>query len=484
MAKLDYLRHIESWDTGVGRRDRVGGSAGADETTRTFNSRRARRFNMSASTAAYALHGSGYAATGLWSTANENKSHGVGFHMWIDALPGASQAFYLYRVSDATLWRRSVSIDQNGKIEVRGEGSPGSVAATSTGAMTTGKWYYTWIEWLGPSGQLRVTVREALSGVSVIDVSGGLSEAPPSRFIEIGPVFTSTGNVVFDNLFLISDATASNVGDPVAAGELESDYAIGLLAADGTGAYDTGWNGTWADNDEIPHDGDTTYRQETTGTGVFTNTLQASSSLAAQVGTVKAVVGILIWRDLGGMTGSVNLRMRSGSTDSNNTGLGGLGTTYAANHRLLLTDPATGSAWTVSAIDSLQIGAARSGNANQVRVTATYVEVLYNVQPVSRQRKVAFQWDAMGPGEVLALDRGEAIPPEEVVPNVGWARILVGDEPQNVPTLNAYDDPTLSPIESVYFRQTPAGSSIDIRPTPDDLVDLLIKNIANTVGQL
>lgn len=126
--------------------------------------------------------------------------------------------------------------------------------------------------------------------------------------------------------------------------------------------------------DEVPHNSSTDYLKSTANTQAeteaFTDTAAAGIS-----GTVNAVrVLAIVLRD-GASNGSIKVRARSGSTDSDSAAASSTNA-YAERGLLLLTDPATSAAWTLSGIDGLEGGLVEQ-STNFTRMTAVYGMVNY-----------------------------------------------------------------------------------------------------------
>lgn len=132
--------------------------------------------------------------------------------------------------------------------------------------------------------------------------------------------------------------------------------------------------------DETPHDSDTTYIRSTALNDVALFDL-TSTSEEGITGTILAVKGFAVVRDEGTVSGA-QLRIRSGSSNSDSTSRDPGNVFFTSSGitsvfvRLLTTDPATSAAWTLSALDDVEVGVIESVD-NRLRATQVVLSVLY-----------------------------------------------------------------------------------------------------------
>jgi len=107
-------------------------------------------------------------------------------------------------------------------------------------------------------------------------------------------------------------------------------------------------------------------------------------------------------------TASTNIRVRSGGVNSNAAVFDG-SATFISVSRLLSTDPATGAAWTGSAIDAIEAGAIEN-NAVSDRLSWAAVDVLYTIpvlpntsDSVTISESISYYSDAVITSESTAL---------------------------------------------------------------------------------
>ncbi len=161
---------------------------------------------------------------------------------------------------------------------------------------------------------------------------------------------------------------------------------VKILKPDAAGAS-AGWtNGTgttFAEVDEVPPESDGTdvsyIQASATEDNQYSTFGVQSTATGGVTGTISAVEGY-VWAKTGSTAGSsnVNIRVRNSGTNSDATGLE-LTTSYQGLHRVLVTDPATGSAWTSGGVDTVEIGMLANTIAQTQRFSAAYIFVLSTV---------------------------------------------------------------------------------------------------------
>ena len=460
----------------------AGSTAPTIETSIVSYGRAAVRWNLAAALASLRIY-SERLGDGTWvDDATPEEGVWMSFHLYITTLPGAGQFYYLCRTGDAGVNpRAALRINgTTGFLEVFSDGAGTWQAGTV--ALSTATWYVVSFKSIQSTAPIGI-VRNRDTGATVDSKTHGtaLGAGTIARYIEIGPYTTSTGNCVFDNWVVESHATAANIDDPV--NDLGTRYACGLLLPTAAGFYNA-WTGTFADVDDVPHDDSATYRSEATANDAFTQGLAPTSSLAAQVSIVKASMHFAFLIATGANT-NCYIRLRSGGTDADGASTTDLPTgAYTCRQLLRTTDPATSSAWTVSGVDSAEVGVVNIDNL-EARCTLLGLEVLYSVGDVTRTKVVAYVMDDFDPERrVFDARTGEELPYEEVQPNVGWLRVTSGEMPDSSAPADAWEDETLLPIDSVRLSQDASGPSLDIIPSSEGLAEQLIRGLANSSGSL
>jgi len=374
--KLYWIYGFEDGD-GPARVRTSGGTAPSYSTAIHKNSKVAAYWDGSAGLVNGYLEPGVILADGSWNFSGLDYEW-LTFHMYIDSLPTAGQYFYIYiRYRNVGATYNILVLNENGLLGVYNDN--GATTEWSASGLYPGRWYCISFQ-MYKSGPLKAIARD-MGGDTVTSVTHSLNTTGTavlaSRF---GPVANSRGKVYFDNLVWEMDAASANIDDPFNL--LGADYAVGQLAPIGVGNYND-YTGTFADVDEYPNDGDTTYRAETTG-GLtrFTQTLAQETSLWRRVGTISAVQHFIRERNLGGTCNTRQL-IRSGGSDSINTALN-VGTSYIPRHYLLTLDPATAAAWTISALNAVEVGSYREISTFAARVTNVGLDVLYTCRPVGQ----------------------------------------------------------------------------------------------------
>lgn len=419
---------------------------------------------------------------GTWVDNNVNYSSTCAFHLYIETLPTSGNRMYLFRHSDATINRRSISIKDDGKVEMRGEGSPGSVEATSTGAMVTGKWYAVTI--FATSASFRFIARDAETSETVVDVSGTASAT--NRYVNIGAYWASYGTIYIDNFCWESSSSgASYVDDPINV--LTVRFAVNRQIAAGEGYYDD-WNGDYTSVDDTPpHDGDTTYIETTTNGAVVTKTLSSIASFPVAPGTIELVMCILYHR--GANLGSnpwIRTRVRSNTTDYASTNeVGNVSGTYVQARWYGAVDPATSSAWTQSGVDALQFGAAKGATASRAYITLIMTEVLYSSYIVNRIPKVTYAVDVGDAMQTMMEVNSGQTPDLAEIPEDVWTAVerLGLPTAETPPTFMDRDD-LLYHEEVVYTQAIGETPSVEISPSTFNFVEAMISRLTEPSGSV
>jgi hypothetical protein len=347
-------------------------SGGASETTIVRYSKGAWRWNVSGATGNKRFH-STVTANGVGSTIGFS-SWWVAFALYITTLPGAGQNYWVMEFfnSSAAL-RLELALNENGNLRMRTFGASFENASAN---LSTGKWYIVELHHVQATTD-EMTIYDGDTGEVVATLAHSAPVNTNPALVSFGPRQTSTGNCVFDNLVWEADDSDANIDSPVDL--LTFRYAVGTLVPTAVGFYND-WTGTFADVDEIPNDGDTSFRDRVTGSvGTFTQDMEDTTELAAPVLAVHGVTSGARFRNSTGSGGSPQILLRSGATDSA-TGGQSIGTSYTWRWKLHAVDPDTAVAWTVPGVDAVQIGMFKNVNET-CRCTMCSASVLYSVSP-------------------------------------------------------------------------------------------------------
>jgi hypothetical protein len=172
--------------------------------------------------------------------------------------------------------------------------------------------------------------------------------------------------------FYYRDMRSSTTGFPDVASRQR------VLLPDGAGTYSGATAGTYADVDELPSNGDTSYLSFVSNTNPHSATLQACAARGIS-GTISAIMPFGQGRDTAGVAVGHRGFIRGGTTDTySDSGSGGdLPTTYRAfGMKVFEADPTDAAAWTTAKLDALEVGCSMgASNATEQRVTLLGVVV-------------------------------------------------------------------------------------------------------------
>ena len=239
----------------------------------------------------------------------------------------------------------------------------GTTTSATVATISAGVWY-------------RATIRCTTNATSGLKIDGGTEQTVTANNqtmdrLVCGRTIT-TEAVAFDCYY--DDISIDTSADPGPGN-------VVVLRPNAAGTY-TGWASgtgtTFAEvDDDVPgHDSDTTYVKALATDDNTAETFGVQDGSARGVhGVIKCVKGYVAVRtESTASTSTVGLRMRSGSTDSDNTGLE-WSTSYVPYFRILDTDPSGGAAWTAGGVDGVQIGVFANTIAQAQRFTAGAVMV-------------------------------------------------------------------------------------------------------------
>lgn len=174
------------------------------------------------------------------------------------------------------------------------------------------------------------------------------------------------------------------------SGYITGDVQIKRLTPDSNGSTMTWSLGTGASDytqvDDNPVSDADYVMSPTTGnpnTALFGLTSTSTEGIS---GTILALKGYVRTRENTTVTSAHRIRIRSGSTNSDSSNRNGT-TTNTAQQRILENDPDTGSAWTLSSLDSVEVGVVED-NAVSTRCSIVNGLVLFvaSGQPIIKRR--------------------------------------------------------------------------------------------------
>jgi hypothetical protein len=222
--------------------------------------------------------------------------------------------------------------------------------------------------------EIRVNGVTEWSGVG--DLGTSLNSA-----IRLGKAFNSSGQTVD---FYYRNMRVSDSGFPDPASRQR------VLLPDGAGNYSGATSGTYADVDELPNNGDTSYLGFVSNTGKHSCTLQACAARGVS-GTVPAVMPFGYGRDTGAVAVGHKGFLRSGGTDTDSgTGVDAGGSYGPFALKVFETDPTDAAAWTTAKLDALEVGVymgASSATEQRVTLLGVVVEFVPAPPPTGGSRR-------------------------------------------------------------------------------------------------
>lgn len=272
---------------------------------------------------------------------------------------GSSEGFWL---GDSSVAQVGVQFNPaTGQVFVRtsgGTGLPnfsGAVIASATGIFTINQWNHFAFRFVihnttGSVAMYHNGGPTPVFNVSNVNTRGGTANNFINE-ITIGST-GGAGNARFDNMLWHNEAgTDFNTY----LGDLRGSTRAAAGAGNST-QFPTrvGGSGTnWSANSQVPSDGDTSYVESNT---VGHQDLYTVTSLGYTPVTIVGVKPFIYLRkpDAGARTAA--LRLRSNTTETNVRTTASVPVSYGRFESMLPTDPATGSAWNLTAVNALQVG--------------------------------------------------------------------------------------------------------------------------------
>jgi hypothetical protein len=281
--------------------------------------------------------------------------------------PASNDEDFVSIADNSSATKIYVSLTSGGKIKVYDN----TFTAISTGAtvLSANTWYR--IEVKCGTGanalwEVKIDGTSEVSGTSSNLGNNNAGEIYVGRVTLSG--FSNSTDFFYDD-FYWDDAAYPGAGQ----------CAIQKTMADGS-AY-TGWTKDlfsatkWQAVNEVPNDGNTTYISTSTQNDAYTAAMD-STSTAGISGTINCQKTIAISSDLSSSS-TVLTRLHSGATDSDTTAPT-LTSSFISSVKLNPTDPNTGSAWTLSALDSIECGVKKTdAGISSPHCTAIYSMVDY-----------------------------------------------------------------------------------------------------------
>lgn len=264
-----------------------------------------------------------------------------------------------------------ITLASDGKLKIydTGNGNGNEVLlGTSTTALSQDVWYRIGIKIIaGASGSYEVKIdgTSEISGSRTWNITSNIGYTKVGNSYDKG---SQSFKFYWDDIVLDDSAY------------IDVDYAVGILKPNANGSTMSWANGTGASDytqvDEIPIDITDYVQSPTSGNpNIALFNFQSRSDAGINNGTIYAVKAVAIHRENSTVSSATLIRVRSGSTNSDSGTLNGTTSTQGRSS-ILVNNPATGSAWSNSAIDAIEAGLVEN-NAVAVRGISVMVYVLY-----------------------------------------------------------------------------------------------------------
>lgn len=325
--------------------------------------------------AAYYRYGKPSATTGASSGFNINSAKTGFWFCFVTAPASASEQFSSWLYSDGT-GLAELRLNSTGTLSLYVGTTAVAHGAT---VLSSGTWY-----------RLDSYITRGAGGAYDLTINGISEISGTYDFIDSAVYYIAFGKRVNRNSQNLTVRFDDWYVDS-AAYQTTSTLKVLAVFPTGPGQY-TGWTaGTnlsdYAEVDEHPPDGDTTYiKSDASGTDAATFALQNSDTVGIS-GTIAAVKSWIYCNEDTSGTSSIKIRTRSGSTDVDTTGASIGDTTYNHLNQLFLVDPATSSAWTTAGIDGLQVGPVDNASAIRLRCSSVGASVFFYPASSSSRKK-------------------------------------------------------------------------------------------------
>lgn len=286
------------------------------------------------------------------------------FYFNVQTLPASAEEEFVTLVDTAGAAKAQYRITSSGTIKACDSTSTCGSAGSTT--LSTSTWYRIEIQTTTGAGSTAYEIR--INGTT--ELSGTMSQGSTNvGSLRLGKVTNRNSQQIryfFDD---VSIGTATWPGEG----------AILRMGPDSNGSTAQWTAGTGSSNfaevDEVPTDGDTTYIQKAAASSQAHLVGLDSTTTAGISGTINCVKAYQSCRESVSVTSATLIRIRSGGTNSDSSKLNG-STSFQSQFRVLATDPADSAAWTTTDLDSVEIGASDTAATASVRCStmALYVD--------------------------------------------------------------------------------------------------------------
>ena len=288
------------------------------------------------------------------------------FYLLPDVIPASDSEEIFTSLNTSSARKFSLRITSTGKLQAYGP--DGTTQLGSDGATTIQDW-----------DQIEVKVGTGETAAYEVLVNGSVELSGTANLGTVNNGTLQLGKVVNRNdqgvtLYYDDICVRDDQYPGAGAVALQRPVADGTYTAWTVGA---GPDDKWDCVDETPPDDTTSYLLSTASVDdAYTANLQ-DASVAGISGTINAVKSFARMRRAGSFDGTLKLRLRSGTTDADTAAFTNGSSSWNTRWPLFLVDPATSAAWSLSALDSLQVGAVEANATRQSILSATYTMVEY-----------------------------------------------------------------------------------------------------------
>jgi hypothetical protein len=317
----------------------------------------------------------------LWSTAGvQNLTTGLGATIWITyylyivALPSSSEEI-LQVLNTANAMHAAVRMTSTGTLDFYNAANSLVVSGTTTLSLNT--WYRIDVK-VGTSAtvapyEVRINKVSEYSGTAALTATnpGGVNFGKTTNRNGSGYEIYVRDGYIDDAAYIVGEQQTTGFS-PAANGAAQT-ATIGA----GSGSHFQIVN-------EAPADHDTSYLLTDAVIGDAETEKISATASSVITGVVNSVLAFtLLKRDSGTTNGTCNIRLRSGSTNSD-TVSGTAGSSYSARAKLHNTDPATTVAWVNTGLNNLEVGYVeqQSNASRKSRMTQAMIMVNWTPQAI------------------------------------------------------------------------------------------------------
>lgn len=251
--------------------------------------------------------------------------------------------------------------------------STNTAVATGATVLSVNTWYIIEIS-VGTGATSNYEIKLAQDSATLLDPATELSGTGAfgttnNGGFALGKVTNRNGNSVdffYDDYFVSPTAYPGPGGTKIlkpAADGTNQTFTIGAGAGSHYQIVNT-----------IPTDGDTSYLLSDLTVGHLETEAITSTATAGVSGIINGVRSSASVKRDGASNGSVMCCIKSGATTDCHSS-SSISSSYVMLHKLYLTDPNTGSAWTTINLDAVEVGLKENSASNKTRLSETFLMV-------------------------------------------------------------------------------------------------------------